>query len=488
MFFLCDKITNIVYQEERRMQENISWGGRAPRRWQAEALPVILSAMRSRERGLVSAVMGSGKSVLLAKVCASGRGRVLVTVPTISLVDQLSATIEAQCPGEVGRYYTHAKEASSRIVVTCLPSVPALLADPSWPGPPALLIFDECHRSESATILDSYARMAPERALGFTATPFRSDEGQELSLWDRELYVYGVADALKDGVIVPFRAVQWSGADDTPVDAACLDMIRKHARGPGIVNAVSIEDAEEFSRVLTDAGIPCMPIHSALGRSERAATLSKLQSGTILSVCHVNMLSEGVDLPWLRWICLRRVVKSRVRFCQEVGRVLRSHPGKTEAVILDPHDLLGAFSLSYDAILSGMAAVPDAPLESELREAAQRSISDAPTPDVTVNATAAWRRYLRAVYLAAVSSGVVECRVKSTKWRTYAATAKQIPMVTRHLAAITRNTDIPLSHRKMLKTIGENISHFSRGDVSDLISLEMAFMGGKSGIWGKMTA
>jgi hypothetical protein len=170
-----------------------------------------------------------------------------------------------------------------------------------------------------------------------------------------------------------------------------------------------------------------------------------------------------------------------------VGRVLRAHPGKTESVILDPHDLLGAFSLSYDAILSGMAAVPDAPLESDLREA-QRSISDPLTPDITVNATAAWRRYLRSVYLAAVSAGAIECRVKSTKWRTYAATAKQIPMVTRHMAAITKNTDIPLAHRKMLKTIGENISHFSRGDVSDLISLEMAFIGGKSGIWEKMTA
>lgn len=467
------------------MSENL-WGGYAPRRWQTEALPIILSALRARERGIVSAVMGSGKSVLLARVCASGRGRVLVTVPTVALVEQLAATIEEQCPGEVGKFYTYAKDSGARITVCCLPSVPALLDDPSWPGPPALWIADECHRTEASIILDAYKRLAPERALGFTATPFRSSDAEELSLWDRELHIYGVADALRDGVIVPFRSVQWGGAEDTPLDQACIEMIQQDGLGPGIVNATSIEDAVSFSRMLTAAGTPCRPIHSALGRAERAATLSALQVGTLVAVCHVNMLSEGVDLPWLRWICLRRVVKSKVRFCQELGRVLRASPGKEEALILDPNDLLGAFSLSYEAVLSGMAAVPDAPLVAELREAERESRETPEAQVLAARTMAAWHRYLRAVYLAGVTSGHIECRVKSTRWRTYAATAKQLPMVERLLGGLSRDTSIPLPHRKMLVTIGEHAKELSRGDVHDLIALGLAFRKNRGEVWPQM--
>ena len=50
------------------------------RRWQAEALPVVIGALRARRRPVVSAFMGSGKSVFLAELCAQARidpGKVL---------------------------------------------------------------------------------------------------------------------------------------------------------------------------------------------------------------------------------------------------------------------------------------------------------------------------------------------------------------------------------------------------------------------------
>jgi hypothetical protein len=80
------------------------------------------------------------------------------------------------------------------------------------------------------------------------------------------------------------------------------------------------------------------------------------------------MLQEGVDLPWLRWLCLRRPAASRVRFAQEVGRVLRAAPGKAEAVIFDPHDLFASHALSYEAVLSGMAEESTATPELRLLE------------------------------------------------------------------------------------------------------------------------
>ena len=70
-----------------------------------------------------------------------------------------------------------------------------------------------------------------------------------------------------------------------------------------------------------------------------------LKKGSLKCLVHVSLLAEGVDLPWLQWLCLRRPVGSRVRFVQEVGRVLRAHPGKEVAHIIDPHDLFGVHTL-----------------------------------------------------------------------------------------------------------------------------------------------
>jgi hypothetical protein len=79
--------------------------------------------------------------------------------------------------------------------------------------------------------------------------------------------------------------------------------------------------------------------------------IRRLRSGRIRALVHVQLLTEGVDLPWLQWLALRRPVGSPVRLVQEVGRVLRAWPGKTEAVLYDPHDLLGELGLVHAAAL-----------------------------------------------------------------------------------------------------------------------------------------
>ena len=46
------------------------WNGSAfkPRKWQAEALPEIIKQIKGMQRPIVSAIMGSGKSVLIAEL------------------------------------------------------------------------------------------------------------------------------------------------------------------------------------------------------------------------------------------------------------------------------------------------------------------------------------------------------------------------------------------------------------------------------------
>ena len=166
----------------------------------------------------------------------------------------------------------------------------------------------------------------------------------------------GPADAVRDWVIVPYRIEHHDGPEMS-VDDSCVGWIARAAAqyGPGLCNAASIEDAEAFALRLRQEGIAAQAVHSACTEVWVRSRIDQLREGRLQVLVHVAMLSEGVDLPWLRWLCMRRPVGSRVRFCQEVGRVLLASEGKTHAVLYDPHDLLAVMGLSYAAVLEGGA-------------------------------------------------------------------------------------------------------------------------------------
>jgi len=324
------------------------WSGRTPRAWQRNALPVCLDALREGVRGVVHAVMGSGKSLLLAEVIARqpSDARILVTTPTIALVEQLHATISQRLGEPVGRVYTLRSDVQ-RVTVACVPSARRLLDRiPDWD----LWIADEAHRTEcdSLTALD-----LPAARLGMSATPYTGDGRGSLSLFEREIVRYDADDAIRDGVIVPPTVYPYTGGAEIPDDATgdvaldivCRHMLERHnPEGPGIVNASSKAEAESVARWLTAIGWPALPIHS--DHHDRAERLEALRRGDVRCLVHVALLVEGVDLPWLRWILCRRKIASKVRFAQEIGRVLRAAPGKTRAIVLDPHDLFGVHDLA----------------------------------------------------------------------------------------------------------------------------------------------
>ena len=328
-----------------------NWEKCEPRKWQAEALPIIVEQLRQGKRPVVSAIMGSGKSVLIAELCnlalqkLKPNAHIVVCAPRQSLVRQLSQTISWICGEEnVGQFYAYRKDKDKPIVVCCNASAVGF-ADQKLRPRIAMLVGDEVHSTESEQFKMAFERLRPACAVGFTATPFRSNEKESLSLWDSCVYRYTAGDALKDKVIVPWELVHWDGVGDSDVNECVLRWMPL-MEGPGIINAIDIKDAERFATLLQAEGYKVKPIHSKIPRHRRESLIRRLKDGDLDALIHVSLLSEGVDMPWLRWIVLRRPVGAKVRFIQEVGRVLRCHPGKEFATIFDPHDLFTKFGLS----------------------------------------------------------------------------------------------------------------------------------------------
>lgn len=319
-----------------------------PRRWQAEALPIILRAIESGRRPLVKAATGAGKSVALSEIVRQRlpHGRVAVCAPTTHLVTQLAGTIRARVGDQVGEVWTKAAVLDKPVTVCCAASAYKLLAAPE---PPRLLIVDEAHGSEAKGIKKAIKALQPEHLVGFTATPFRGDR-QRLGLFDHIAYQYRMGDGIRDGVLVPPAFIPWEGSQNTELDDACLAMIRQHGEGPGVVSAQSIADAKHYASWLTEQGIAAEPVYGTLRRDLFNARVRKLKDGELRALVHVKMLAEGVDFPWLRWICLRRKAgkDGRVRFIQEVGRVVRVFPGKSRGIVLDPLGLSDQEGIGLD--------------------------------------------------------------------------------------------------------------------------------------------
>ena len=386
------------------------------RSWQRDALPVLDKAVRSRVRAIVQASTGAGKTDVIAAylkryVLPSLKpGWVaVVAVPSQNLVEQTAERIDRWCgEGTASRVYASEKTVT-RVVVCCFPSVRALADVLALSGERcALLIHDECHKP-CEDVLNPVTRV------GFTGTPFRSAAHERLEAWDVVAVRYGLPQALADKVIVPPRFVFPTVDED---DYAYALRVAREATGPGVVSAVTIKDAESVCDYLNENGVSTTVVHSKLSKAENAKRLEYLRTGFYKAVVNVGLLVEGVDLPWLRWGCIRREEKASVRAIQHLGRYLRHDgarawgtswlPAKTEAVIFDRCNSYGLRDLNPEAELGESEAVS---LEERMCAEAVGEKEDLETPltdTQVVGELTAWLLELRIhgqLYGASASTG-----------------------------------------------------------------------------------
>src|SRR3990167_3296438 len=301
----------------QRIDRAMARAYRTPRRWQVDALPACLHALRIGSPSVVYAATGAGKSdsigMLLASFADDPRLD-LVVVPTQKLVVQTAADLR-RWTLDVGEWYQH-RRTYAQVTVTCRPSLPLLADTLRAEGHQVLVVVvDECHglgqESECIAAINQLHADHPKlRRIGYSATPTREDGIGMAGLWPGGFaYSYPMSAAIADGVILPPSIIEPTEADasdgcPTDPDGATLWMIRRYAKGPTVVDAASIADAERFAAFLADHGLRTEAIHSKC-KGGVAEPLERLRTGAIEVLVHVRMLSEGVDLPWLGTIVIQ---------------------------------------------------------------------------------------------------------------------------------------------------------------------------------------
>ena len=336
---------------------------------QKAALEQLRAAVKARiYRIVMQAPTGYGKTVLAAALVESAlskKGRVLFTVPALSLIDQTVEMFYGQGITDVGVIQANHMMTDWAQPVQ-IASVQTLMRR-ELPNATVIMI-DEVHRW--FTFYEQML-MRPELAsvpiIGLSATPWTKGLGAYFH--SPHIIASSTQQLIDDGLLAPFKVYAPSHPDlegmhtsqgdyvvseleermDQP--ALVADVVEtwlKHADGrPTLCFGVDRAHAKHLQQRFIEQGIPSgyQDAYTKDVDSERngefvegrKAIKKKFHDGTYKVVCNVGTLTTGVDWD-VRCIVMARPTKSEMLFVQIVGRGLRTAAGKDHCLILDHSD------------------------------------------------------------------------------------------------------------------------------------------------------
>jgi DNA repair protein RadD len=211
--------------------------------------------------------------------------------------------------------------------------------------PPADLVFlDEAHRSMADEYQKILALYPDAYHVGTTATPAR-DDGRGLGDFYQGLVCAPpISWLVENGRLVPVRcfapqSFSKRSASRRKLMGDPVSTWKRLAAGrPTILFAGKVRQSMAMAREFNSAGISAEHIDAHTPDDKREAVIARVEAGFTQVLCNCSVLTEGVDIPALSCCILLRLCKSYVTFIQAVGRIMRPHPGKAEAILLDHSD------------------------------------------------------------------------------------------------------------------------------------------------------
>ncbi len=354
------------------LQDNLTM---TPYEHQQEALQAWKVNQR---RGVVVLPTAAGKTYLAQMVMAATPRRTLITVPTLDLMHQWYANLEAAFPGvEVGLLGGGSRDRTSILVATY--DSASIYAE-DLGNQYALLICDECHHlpSDFHRSIAEYS-IAPYR-LGLTATPERSDgRHEDLEALLGKVVYRRTSEELSGTALAPYQVVQlkvqlseeerdryaklqkqrnaflqeskiWLSSPQgwqrfvqaSAKSAAGRRAMLAHRESKNIAlgtqgkltllenllnkhypdrTLIFTNDNATVYKISQDFLIPAITHQTPV--KERHTILQKFRSGDYSVIVVSHVLNEGVDVPDARVAILLSGSGSPREYIQRLGRVLR---------------------------------------------------------------------------------------------------------------------------------------------------------------------
>jgi superfamily II DNA or RNA helicase len=203
--------------------------------------------------------------------------------------------------------------------------------------PPADGIYwDEAHHAMAEqwrSILQSY----PEaRLVGLTATPQRLDGKPLGDVFEQLVVAATYPELLAQGHLVDCRVYKPPEIPGGGLACDPLDAWKRYGEQSQTFGfASSVVQATELAARFNAAGIPSGVIEAGTPARERDELLEQFRAGALKVLWNVYCLTEGTDVPSARCVLLARSCAHVSMYLQIVGRVLRPHASKQDAILID---------------------------------------------------------------------------------------------------------------------------------------------------------
>jgi DNA repair protein RadD len=306
---------------------------------------------------------GAGKTVVASEVIRSSiakQKRVLFLVHRQELLSQSVSKLESAGVTDLRIIQAGADLGNPRAMVA-VASIPTLTRWTARQPEADLVIVDECHHVVAKTWKRLADHYSSSLLLGLTATPQRADGKPIGDVFDSIVVGATVAELTSLGHLVPCRVfAPLDTLEAKHLALSPLDAYRKHADGTlAVIFCVTVEHATRVAEEMTGAGVPTAVVHGEMTKQTRSKTLADLDAGRIRCVASIGVLTEGWDSPAVATCILARKPQHAGLYLQMVGRVLRPHPSKRHATLIDlcgsvhdhgPPDLHREFTLDGKGI------------------------------------------------------------------------------------------------------------------------------------------
>lgn len=253
---------------------------------------------------------------------------------------------------------------------------------------PSYLIIDEGHHHSADTWqqLDILSGLCP--SIAYTATPYRGSPRATKALldhWGNPVWLITYQEAAAEGYIkLPDFQMLPLVDDDvvevvngefsiTSLDSATVDRlgdVADHAKAwysglwdkPTVFAVPSTACAMRLTQELLKRGLLCVRVDAATPKADRYAAFQATVE-RITALVHINIVSEGIDLPLRRLVDLAPTM-SPVRWVQQLGRITRPTGEQPEYVCTNRNLLRHAYALDgavpVSAVIDAEKALPPA--------------------------------------------------------------------------------------------------------------------------------
>lgn len=224
-----------------------------------------------------------------------------------------------------------------------------------------LIMVDECHAMHAEIKRTVEACSMPKNlAIGLTATPLALSmaetwEGVHQAATTRELFDAGTLIEpllMHEKLVSMHEAVttgdgEWSDEEAARIASTMTDEMAaiwwRYSQSiggealPTIAFCASVQHAAELAQAMErESGAPIRTVTYKDPMPERRERIAAFKGGSIRGLVTCTALSEGFDAPGAMIALLARPYRRAIiRHLQEIGRVMRTAPGKDGALILD---------------------------------------------------------------------------------------------------------------------------------------------------------